>query len=546
MTLVRTLNVRPMAFSWGGTRGGCALPNRRYLLLILVSLLSCGLSCASQRHTPPHTSQLTSATPTRMAQVTDGWPIKGISFVSWTDEGYLDPSALASLDQVVALNAQWVAIVPHWFMENQAANEILPDLDRYAATDESVRHIISQARARGLKVMLKPHVDSLDSIWRGRIAPSDPRAWLESYRRFMLHYAALAAETGAEMLSISTELQSMTGPPYTDHWRSLAAEVRGIYGGLLTAAANWGPVGEGECYRVEWWDAVDYIGVNAYFPLTDDPDPTVEAAKAGWLSYTDSHGRTNHWVDDLRALAGRFGKQVILTEVGFNSVTNPGAEWDAQAGFASVGQTNCVEATFQVFDREPWVAGAFWWEWRDNLYQGRSPDGTMVLNATPAAQTIARWYGPRAGTYDAERELSEWEAVERCTKLWLSPDILHGDRRALGAWAEGLTKETPGYVRIAPPANLVPGSTITAHVYVGTISTPLYARLYVQGMGWTWAEVSPRATLSSRSWTQIQVAGPADTTDPLRYLGIEFTAEAPGFTGPVYVGTITFEPPPAR
>ena len=37
--------------------------------------------------------------------------------------------------------------------------------------------------------------------------------------------------------------------------------MRDVYSGKLTSSANWG----GEEFSKSWWDAVDYIGVDAYY-----------------------------------------------------------------------------------------------------------------------------------------------------------------------------------------------------------------------------------------------------------------------------------------
>lgn len=46
------------------------------------------------------------------------------------------------------------------------------------------------------------------------------------------------------------------------HWRELIAEMRKVYSGRLTYAANFDQYKE-----VGFWDALDLIGINAYFPL---------------------------------------------------------------------------------------------------------------------------------------------------------------------------------------------------------------------------------------------------------------------------------------
>ena len=50
---------------------------------------------------------------------------------------------------------------------------------------------------------------------------------------------------------------------YEENWRSLITAVRGVYRGPLSYAANFDQVQE-----VGFWDALDAIGVNAYYPLS--------------------------------------------------------------------------------------------------------------------------------------------------------------------------------------------------------------------------------------------------------------------------------------
>ncbi|HOM80479.1 MAG TPA: fibronectin type III domain-containing protein [Armatimonadota bacterium] len=376
--------------------GDCVLSPRarRGLLALLAAVLASQLGCASHVSRAPGSAGPELNAPTRA--VAEGWQYRGMTFISWTRDGYFQPSTLVSLDQMVAHNVRWVAIIPHWFMDNKESTRIYPDPARYTPSDESVRYIIQQAHARGLKVMLKPHVDPKDGVWRGSITPTSPSAWFESYRAFILHYARIAAETGVELFSMSNELRSMTGPPYASNWRSLVADVRGVYPGKLTAAANWGPRNWAEYLRIEWWDAVDYIGVNAYFSLTGEPHPTVEMAMAGWENYLNPWGTMEHWVSDLEGISSRFGgKQILFTEIGYNSNPTAGDPWytDGESIPDMQAQQNCVEAAFRVWANRPYMVGGFWWEWRTDPNGGGPNNTGMALNNKPAAATIKEWFG---------------------------------------------------------------------------------------------------------------------------------------------------------
>ncbi|MEM7584219.1 MAG: ankyrin repeat domain-containing protein [Acidobacteriota bacterium] len=48
------------------------------------------------------------------------------------------------------------------------------------------------------------------------------------------------------------------------HWRSLVQRAREVYSGRLTLAANFD-----NYHEVGFWDALDFIGINAYFPLRE-------------------------------------------------------------------------------------------------------------------------------------------------------------------------------------------------------------------------------------------------------------------------------------
>jgi len=82
---------------------------------------------------------------------------------------------------------------------------------------------------------------------------------------------------------------------YESSWRALIAEVRTVYAGPLSYAANFDEVGQ-----VGFWDALDAIGVNAYYPLSTyglRGDDLRAALSASWMRIGG----------DLNQLADRYG-----------------------------------------------------------------------------------------------------------------------------------------------------------------------------------------------------------------------------------------------
>ena len=185
-------------------------------------------------------------------------------------------AANASLDHLATTGANWVAIVVTNYQVSINTTEIFPlfnastwphDYYTYVTvTDAELELAVQRAKQRGLKVMLKPHVDPLTDnapigkTWRGDIgqffAPRQWDAWFESYGTMLLHYASMGERLGVEMLSVNCELIAANNQ--TARWRELVSRTRKVFSGRLTTAPN----GHGHEYWVDWFDVLDIIGVD--------------------------------------------------------------------------------------------------------------------------------------------------------------------------------------------------------------------------------------------------------------------------------------------
>ncbi|TMQ61829.1 MAG: hypothetical protein E6K75_00690 [Candidatus Eisenbacteria bacterium] len=166
-------------------------------------------------------------------------------------------------------------------------------------------------------MLLKPHIWTRGG-WSGSIAmknEEDWARWFAGYRGFILHYADLAERSGAEALAVGTELGGTTARER--EWRAIVAEVRRHYHGTLVYCANWAE----DLHHTQFWDALDWIGVQAYYPLCDQRAPTTQALVRGWSGP----------LADLETIAKIWGKPVVLTEVGYHSLDTAAIrpwEWD--------------------------------------------------------------------------------------------------------------------------------------------------------------------------------------------------------------------------
>jgi hypothetical protein len=300
---------------------------------------------------------------------------RGMNFTAFTAGGYGSAAGDRSLRALAATGTRAVALDPYWYMRDASSSVLAPD-PRRTASDASLMHAMRRARALGLEVIVKPHVDVDSGVFRGQIAPASVPAWFRSYDRMVLHYASLAQRGGARTFVVATELTSMTG--YESRWRALIAKVRTRFSGTLTFAANWD---EG-ARAVRFWDALDVVGIDAYMPLrTGVADPTVKQLVAAWAPYVAS-------IDAIRRVAG---KPVLFTEIGYGNRTAAAADPAQPRGRRSgAAQARAYEAAFRVWSAEPWVRGILWWDWPA---QPPATGDPFSPAGRPAERVLRRWNG---------------------------------------------------------------------------------------------------------------------------------------------------------
>jgi len=278
---------------------------------------------------------------------------RGISLamLNRIDGGYHAPSVDLALERLAGLGADAVALMPFAYQPYPRRPE-MAFLNRHPSseTDAGVVHAARRARARGFAVLWKPHLWISHGSWAGEVEMStqaDWAAWWRSYRRYVLHHAFLAAWSGAEALAVGVELDRTLGRER--EWRELIAAVRELYPGALTYAANW----YGGAEAVGFWDALDYAGVDAYYPLAASPDADAGELAAG----------AREVVARLAGLAAASGRPVLLTEVGFAARR---AAWTApheEGGERSEGdQAAAYRALLEALGTPRWLAGAFFWK----------------------------------------------------------------------------------------------------------------------------------------------------------------------------------------
>ncbi|MCX5646197.1 MAG: hypothetical protein NTZ17_16175 [Phycisphaerae bacterium] len=305
--------------------------------------------------------------------------MKGVSYTAWQPTAMLTEDSDHSLTKAREVGCNWIALCVWWFQDNVNSTTIEPDYTRYSATPESVVEAIKQCHEQGMKVMLKPSVDCQDGVWRGEINPSNE--WFSAYQKFIAFWGQIAKEQEVELFCIGSELEKTVSWSFS--WGTIIQRTRAYYGGPLVYAANHG----GE-KNVGWWNDLDYIGVSAYYPLTDKNDPTLDELKRAWTNRADS---IENWLNSDWA-----GKKIIFVEAGYQSVDGTNrTPWYTDASSRAMDfqeQAECYEALLSVCRQRSWWLGAFWWNWETNPNAGGSSDSGWTPMNKPAENIMMSHY----------------------------------------------------------------------------------------------------------------------------------------------------------
>lgn len=300
---------------------------------------------------------------------------RGFNFVCWYPGCFQEPTVTSSIDAAKSLGANWFAVVPTWYQASQTSSQIYPDSTKSATLDD-LRAVIALAQSKGFQILLKPHIDLNDGSWRGQINPTDLAAWQSSYRDFIFTMADLSQETGVSILAIGTELKTRSGD--VAFWRDLIAGVRARYSGKLTYAANWD-----EYDSVTFWDLLDDIGIDFYFPLTNDRNATEAQMEAALQNI----GNT------LESFSASQGKPFLFTEIGYRNIdgTNTRPYDYGMSGATDNGeQADAYQAVLNAFAGVNWLDGIFWWRW-DIRLSGASDEGYLIYGKPAADMLSAVW-----------------------------------------------------------------------------------------------------------------------------------------------------------
>jgi hypothetical protein len=283
---------------------------------------------------------------------------------------------------VIEAHPSYVAIIPYGFSrQGRPTVHYQYDHHWWGESYRGVARLIEMARAQDLKIMLKPHVWIEREGWPGDFTLAREEDWIEwerTYRSYVLGFASLADSLNVELFCIGTEFRKVV-VERPQFWVELISEVRSLYSGKITYAANWD-----NYTNVTFWPHLDYIGIDAYFPLDTALHPTRAQLSQSWAPI----------VADLESFSSVHDRPILFTEYGYRSVCRTtGPHWELDDyPFDEATQETAYRAIFDAVWSQPWFAGGFLWKWRFYPDIGGYGDTGYTPQGKSAMTTISSYY----------------------------------------------------------------------------------------------------------------------------------------------------------
>ena len=303
--------------------------------------------------------------------------INGVSFVSSRSGATQN-----NINSVVSLNANHAAVMPFGFISDLTSPKVNFNTERqwYGETKKGVNQYIDLLHKNKISVMLKPQIWIRGGNYTGTLEMKTDDDWIileNTYKDFITSYAKIAAKNNVDIFCIGTELEKFIANR-PNYWKQLIVEIKEIYKGKLTYAANWD-----EYNKTPFWEALDYIGVDAYFPLSEEKEPSVETLKNGWKK----------WKNEMETFSIQKNRPIIFTEFGYRSVDyNAKEPWQSHRNDKKSNlkaQVNATKVIIEEFWKEKWFVGGYVWKWfMDHENSGGPNDNRFTPQNKPVEGII--------------------------------------------------------------------------------------------------------------------------------------------------------------
>ncbi|WP_300435010.1 glycoside hydrolase [Christiangramia sp.] len=306
--------------------------------------------------------------------------INGISLVAARDS-----LSEKQAERILEINANAVALMPYAFMRDKENPELIFNIERqwFGERAEGIEQSILMLKKKDLKIMIKPHIWLRNGDFTGDLkfpSEADWQKFERSYRNYIMLYAKIAEKHHIEIFCIGTELFNFV-KERPEFWKELIRDLRKVYEGKLVYAENWD-----KADQVDLWQELDFIGIDAYFPLSEKLSPSEEEIISGWRKHTEM----------LKNLSSEYKKQVLFTEYGYRSIDYALKEpWNSGKNIANINhnlQARALKVLYEEFWTENWFSGGYLWKWHQHEDSGGIENDRFTPQNKPAENIIKEYY----------------------------------------------------------------------------------------------------------------------------------------------------------
>lgn len=201
---------------------------------------------------------------------------------------------------------------------------------------------------------------------------------------------------------MGVELAFWTASSRAPSFSELVARLRETYHGALTYAANWDDAAD----TIIWRD-VDYIGINAFYPLHWEDDPSDADLSRGAQAASQK----------VQELGERWDKPVLFTEFGYTTRKDAMVKpwlWPEELGKVTVSESDQSRAYGALLNEArfiPGLHGVFVWRMYADIADssqepnfGFSPWGKRAEGVLRSAYAAPFWADGRGANEPIRRE----------------------------------------------------------------------------------------------------------------------------------------------
>ena len=322
-----------------------------------------------------------------------GYEMKGVNFVGmpYTRLQLSDPYAKQALEHLAATGANWISLPVTFFQDFKNSSQAYKGIHPFimesgvneCSPEKDYAHIIREAKALGLKVMLQFQVNVNKPFWPDTREIGDywgfynPWMWFQRY--FELVTSTLKAIEGEGVDMISLGHNNLVLSFHEVHWKNLTLKLRNVTNTPLTYSAAFGD----EERKSGFWDHLDYVSV---FPRLKSKSADELAAEMKEFSRA------------LLYMHKLWKKPVVVTRVAACS-----------HGHQPISQSSLFEAVHAAVKDLDFVKGVFFGDWAADASYSDSQDVSYAINYKPAAKVVTSLFGGSGQEVDVPSEVASYK-----------------------------------------------------------------------------------------------------------------------------------------